>query len=109
MKAKPTLTAFGGTSVTLRLDEISFLKYLVGFKPYWHYKPTNSIHADAPGFYTSDSILNLSTIDKFLLKCDCFNGSFINGVQQPVLYCFVLKKPAGFKAFVNLRQYTLKK
>ena len=41
----------------------------MGFSPYWGFKPTNAIHADSPGGYTSDEILNLSTIDKIHLKC----------------------------------------
>ena len=38
-------------------------------------------------------------IDKILLKCDCFNGSILNGDRQPILYSFVLDKPSGYKVF----------
>ena len=81
-KSKPILTRFGSTFVTLRFDEKSLFYTLLGFTPYWDYKPTNAFNADSPGVYTSDKIiLNLSTIDKILLKCDCIDGSVQDGVR----------------------------
>ena len=53
---------------TLRFDERSFFHTLLGFEPYWDYKPTNSNHVVIPGVYTSDKILNLSTTNKIHLK-----------------------------------------
>ena len=70
---------------------------LLGFTPYWDYKPTNAILADSPGLYTSDKILILSTLDKIHLKCDIINGSVVNGRREPKL--FALDKPAGYKFF----------
>ena len=53
----------------LRFDKKSFFHTILGFDPHWDYKPTNAIHADSPGVYTSDKIiLNLNTIDKIHLK-----------------------------------------
>ena len=99
-KVKLILTRFGGTFGTLRFGEKSFFHTLFGFTPYWDYKPTNAIHADAPGVYTSDKIiLNLNTIDKIHLKCDCIDGSVQDGVRQPILFTFVLDKPSGYKVF----------
>ena len=85
---------------TLRFDEKSFFRTLLGFEPYWDYKPTNSNHVGIPGVYTSDKIiLNLNTIDKIRLKCDCIDGSIQNGVRQPILFSFVSDKPSGYKVF----------
>ena len=53
----------------------TFFTTLLGFTPCWDYKTTNAILADVPGVYTSDKVLNLSTIDKFHWKCDCIQGS----------------------------------
>ena len=90
-KAKLDLTRFGDTFGTLRFDEKSFFQTLLGFTPYWDYKP---------GAYSSDKvILNLNTIKKIHLKCDCIDGSIQDGVRQPILYSFVLDKPAGYKIF----------
>ena len=71
----------------------------MGFKPFWIYKPTNANHIDSPGVYTSDKILNLSTIDKIHLKCDVIDGSVVNGLRQPILYSFILSKAPRYKVF----------
>ena len=108
-KVKLILTRFGDTFETLRFDKKSFFHTLLGFTPYWDYKPTNVIHADAPGVYTSDKIiLNLNTINKIHLKCDCIDGSIQDGVRHPILFTFVLDKPSGYKNFPNQKQ-TLQK
>ena len=101
-KAKLTLTRFGSTFGTLRFDQKSFFHTILGFDPYWDYKPTNAIHADSPGVYTSDKIiLNLNTINKIHLKCDCIDGSIQDGVRRPILFSFVLDKPSGYKVFCD--------
>ena len=48
-KVKLILTRFGETFGTLWFDEKSFFHTILGFTPYWDYKPTYAIHADAPG------------------------------------------------------------
>ena len=57
MKTKFILKYIGGLERfvlgTLRFDERSFFHTLLGFTPYWDYKP--------PGVYTSDKNLNLNT------------------------------------------------
>ena len=84
---------------TLRFDERSFFYTLLGFEPYWDYKPTNFNHVANPGVYTSDKILNLSTTSKIHLKCDVIDGSVVDGVIQAKLYSFVLDKLPGYKVF----------
>ena len=95
MKTKFILKYIGGQKMfvlgTLRFDERSFFHTLLGFTPYWDYKPS--------GVYTSDKILNLNTIIKIHLKCDCIDGSIQDGVRQPILFTFVLDKPSGYKIF----------
>ena len=63
-KTKLILTRFGETFGTIRFDEQCFFNILLGFTPYWDYKPTNAFHSDSPGVYSSDKILSLSTRDK---------------------------------------------
>ena len=105
MKTKIILKYIGGLERfvlgTLRFDERSFFHTLLGFTPYWDYKP--------PGVYTSDKILNLNTVNKIHLKCDVIDGSVVDGVRQPILYSFVLDKKPGYKVFLNQKQYTIKK
>ena len=79
------------TFETLRFDKKSFFHTLLGFTPYWDYKPS---------VYTSDKIiLNLNTVNKIHLKCNIINGSIQDGIRQPILFSFVLDKPAGYKIF----------
>ena len=97
-KSKLILTRFGSTFGTLRFNEKSFFHTLLGFEPYWDYKPTNAFNSNGDGVYTSDKvILNLNTINKIHLKCDCIDGSVVNGLRQPILYSFMLDKPSGYK------------
>ena len=84
---------------TLRLNDRSFFHNLLGFTPYWDYKPTNSNRDGIPGVYTSNKFLNLSSINKIHLKCDCIDGSIQDGVRQPILFSLVLDKPSGYKVF----------
>ena len=99
-KVKLILTHFGSTYGTLRFDKKSFFHTLLKFEQYWDYKPTNAIHADSPGVYTTDkNILNLNTIDKIYFKSDCIDGSNQDGLRQPILFSFVLDKPSGYKVF----------
>ena len=53
-KRKPILTRFQSTFGTLRFIEKCFLRLLLKFAPYEDYKPTNAIHADSPGVYSSE-------------------------------------------------------
>ena len=42
----------------------------------------------------------LSIIIKIHLKCDCIDGSVLNGVRQPIIYVFFSDKPPGYKVFL---------
>ena len=81
MNTKRILNRFGGIFGTLRFDGKSFFHILLGFTPYWDYKPNKAIHADNPGVYTTDKILKTSTIDKNHLKRDVIDGSFVSGIR----------------------------
>ena len=96
-KTKLILTRFGSTFGTLRFDEKWFFNTLLGFLPFWDYKPTYAIHADSPGVYTSDKFLNLYTKNKIHLKGDVIDGSVVNGLRQPIILCSILDKPSGYK------------
>ena len=76
-----------------------FFNTLLHFTTHWDYTPTKAYHADSPGVYTSDENLILSTVDEIQLKCDLFFGSVVMAIRVPILFSFVLDKPAGNKAF----------
>ena len=55
------------------------------------------------GSYRSETPINISGIDKVLLKCDCINGSIVNGTREPILYSIVLSLPPGHKVYKEPR------
>ena len=58
-----------------------------------HQGPLNDIEGFfqiLPGSYKSDKPIKITGIDKIRLKCDCINGSIVNGVREPILFCTVL-------------------
>ena len=77
--------------IAIRFNEKSFFSTILGFTPGWDYKHYNQ--------YLSQKIVNLSNTNKIHLKCDAIDGSVVTGVRQPILYSFVLDKPAGYKIF----------
>ena len=66
---------------TLRFDERLFIHTLLGFEPFWDYKPSSSNHIAIPDVYTIDKILNLSTTNKIHSKCNIIDGSVVNGLR----------------------------
>ena len=77
--------------IAIRLDEKSFFSTILGFTLGWDYKHYIK--------YTSQKIVNLGSTNKIHLKCDCIDGSVVNGYRQPILYSFVLEKLPGYKVF----------
>ena len=55
------------------------------------------------GSYKGNKPINITGIDKVHLKCDCVNGSIVNGVREPILYSFALFSPPGRKIYKEPR------
>ena len=87
--------------IAIRFDEKSFFSTILGFTPGWDYKHYNK--------YISQKIVNLSNTNKIHLKCDCIDGTIQDGIRQPVLFSFVLDKPAGYKVFCEPESIHYKK
>ena len=77
--------------IAIRFDEKSFFSTVLGFTPGWDSKHYNK--------YTSQKVVNLGSTNKIHLKCDCIDGSVLNGLRQPILYSSVLDKLPGYKVF----------
>ena len=43
------------------------------------------------------------------LRCDCINGSILNGIREPNLYIFALDKPPGHIMYKEPRTELFKK
>ena len=61
------------------------------------------------GSYKSDKPINITGIDKIHLKCDCIQGSIVNGIREPILYSFAWSSPPGHKIYKEPRVKLFKK
>ena len=100
-----------GINQTLLFTEKSFFYTILGFTQSRSY-PLD----DIDGFYqliaesyTSDKPINITGIDKILLKCDCIQGSIVNGIREPILYSFAMSSPPGHKIYKEPRVKLFKK
>ena len=79
---------------TLIFTEKSFFYTILGFTQSRSY-PLDDIdgfYQLIAGSYKSDKPINITGIDKIHLKCDCIQGSIVDGLREPILYslfCFV--------------------
>ena len=51
------------------------------------------------GSNKSEELINITGIDEVHLKCDCIDGSIMNGTREPILYSFALDQPPGYKFY----------
>ena len=61
------------------------------------------------GTYESERPINITRNYKTHLKCDCFNGSIVNGVRERILYSFALSSPPSHKIYKDPTIKFLKK
>ena len=87
------------TNQTLIFTEKSFFHTILGFS-----RSCSDLLDDKDGFfqliagsYESDKPINITGIDKIHLKCDCIQGSIVNGIREPILFSFALSSPPGHK------------
>ena len=50
-----------------------------------------------PATHTSEKPVMITTTDKVHLKCDCVDGSIVNGIREQILFSFNLSAPPGYK------------
>ena len=86
---------------TLIFTEKSFFYTILGFTRSRSY-PLDDIdgfYQLIAGSYKSDRPINITGIYKVHLKCDCIQGSIVNGIREPILYSFALSSPPGHKIY----------
>ena len=96
---------------TLIFTKKSFLYTILGFDNSQEV-PLNNIegfYQILPGTYKSDKPINITGINKFPLKCDCINGSIVNGSRERILYSFLLSSHPGHKIYKEPRAKLFKK
>ena len=99
------------TNQTLIFTEKSFFYTILGFTQSRSYPPDDidGFYQLIAGSYKSDRPINISGIDKIHLKCDCIQGSIVNGVRETILYSFALSSPPGHKIYKEPRIKLFKK
>ena len=96
---------------TLMFTEKSFFYTILGFTQSRSY-PLDDIdgfYQWIAGSYKSDRPINITGSEKVHLKCDCIQGSIINGVRESILYSFALSSPPGHKIYKEPRVKLFKK
>ena len=96
---------------TLIFTERSFFYTILGFTQSRSY-PLNDIDSHyqiVAGSYKSNKPINITGIDKVHLKCDCIQGSIVNGKREPILFSFALSSPPGHKIYKEPRVKLFKK
>ena len=99
------------TIKTTRFTKKSFFNSTLGFTQS-HFGAIGDIESIIqliPGTYKSNKPNNFTGTVKVHLKCDCINGSILNGCRQPILYNFSMDKPPGEKLFQEPRVKLLKR
>ena len=99
------------TNQTLIFTETSFFYTILGFTRSRSY-PLDDIdgfYQLIAGSYKSDKPISITGIDKIHLKCDCIQGSIVNGIREPILYSFVLSPLPGYKIYREPRVKLFKK
>ena len=97
------------TDQTLIFTEQSFFYTILGFNRSRCY-PLDDIEDQLfAGSNKCDKPINITAVDKIHLKCDCINGSLVNGVREPFLYSYALSSPPGHKIFKKPRIKLFKK
>ena len=96
---------------TLLFTEKSFFYTILGFTQSRSY-PLDDIdgfYQLIAGSYKSIKPINITGTDKIHLKCDCIQGSIVNGIREPILYSFALSSPPGHKIYKEPRVKLFKK
>ena len=99
------------TNQTLLFTNKLFFYTILGYTQS-HQGPLNDIEGHyqiLPGNYKSDRPINITGIDKVHLKCDCIQGSIMNGIRQPIFYSFSISSPPGYKIYKEPRIKLFKK
>ena len=99
------------TNETLIFTEKSFFYTFLGLTRSLSYPldDVDGFYQLVSGLYKSDRPINITEIDKIHSKCDCIQGSIVNGIREPILFSFALSSPPGRKIFEKLKIKLFKK
>ena len=96
---------------TLIFTNKSFFYTILGFTQSHSYplEDIEGFYQLIAGLYKSERPINITGVDKVHLKCDCIDGSIVNGIREPILYSFALDQPPGHKIYKEPKVKLFKK
>ena len=89
---------------TLIFTEKSFFYTILGFTQSHSYSLDNidGFYQLIKRSYKSDKPINIIGIDKIHLKCDCIQGSIVNGIRKTILFILFCHRHQAIKYTKNL-------
>ena len=88
--------------INIEADTISMKSVLTTYTPIHFNSEPNILLGFTKTDYTagthiSEKPVMITTTDKVHLKCDCVDGSIVNGIREQILFSFNLSAPPGYK------------
>ena len=88
--------------INLEADTISMKSVLTTSNPIHFNSALNKLLGFTMEYYIqgthiSEKPVMITTTDKVHLKCDCVDGSIVNGIREQILFSFKLSSPPGYK------------
>ena len=91
-----------GVNINIEADTISMKSVLTTSNPIYFNSKLNELLGFTDtnyieGTHISEKPVMITTTDKVHLKCDCVDGSIVNGIREQILISFNLSAPPGYK------------
>ena len=91
-----------GVNINIEADTISMKSVLTTSNPIYFNSKLNELLGFTDtnyieGTHISEKPVMITTTDKVHLKCDCVDGSIVNGIREQILFSFNLSAPPGYK------------
>ena len=88
--------------VNIKADTISMKSFLTASYSFYFNSELNTLlgftnKGYPAGTHKSEKPVMITTTDKVHLKCDCVDGSIVNGIREQILFSFNLSAPPGYK------------
>ena len=89
-----------GLGINIEADTISMKSVLTTSNPIYFNSKLNELLGFTDtnyieGTHISEKPVMITTTDKVHLKCDCVDGSIVNGIREQILFSFNLSAPPG--------------
>ena len=96
-------TKISSNTKTLKSEKFLKNNYEVDFRQDKSINSLLGFHSKlyTSGFYESENMVNILTINRILVNIDIISGSYVNGSTQPTIYAFFPDVSPGYKIIEN--------